>query len=67
MTTLDPSIRQAAQRVTAWYVARWRPHVNTEPSAPPFAPAPDGLASTMDGPSPPKKPPSQDLPAEQIS
>lgn len=27
MKTLDPSIRQAAQRVTAWHVARWRAHL----------------------------------------
>jgi hypothetical protein len=27
MKALDPSIRQAAQRVTAWHVARWRAHL----------------------------------------
>jgi hypothetical protein len=27
MKTLDPSIRLAAQRVTAWHVARWRAHL----------------------------------------
>jgi hypothetical protein len=67
MTTLDPSLRQAAQRVTAWHVARWRPAVDAEPAVPPFAPAPDGLASTMDGPAPSKNPAPQDFPAEQIS
>jgi len=56
MKTLDPRIREAAQRVTAWHVARWRAHNetadNTGPGpeadqTEPAAPEADGKTSRV--------------------
>ncbi len=56
MKTLDPRIREAAQRVTAWHVARWRAHNEATESAgtgpetgraAPAAPEDDGKTSRV--------------------
>ncbi|MEW6704396.1 MAG: hypothetical protein AB1430_06050 [Pseudomonadota bacterium] len=48
MKTLDPSIRQAAQRVTAWHVARWRAQLEALDSTLP-QPGPEAPQDTGNG------------------
>ncbi|MED5620671.1 hypothetical protein [Ideonella sp. BN130291] len=47
---MDPSIRLAAERVTAWHLARFKAHIEPpEPTMPPApAPAPDVLPPVTD-------------------
>jgi hypothetical protein len=63
MRTLDPSIRQAAQRVTAWHIARWRAHVEPADSTLPQPPEEEaGERPPVVDPKPGKTAPVQDPP-----
>ena len=59
---MDPSIRLAAARVTAWHVARFRAHIEPpEPAMPPAPPpTPDVLPPVTDPASPSQTPPQHD-------
>lgn len=69
MKALDPSIRQAAQRVTAWHIARWRAHIEPpEPKMPPPpTPGPDVLPPVVDPTAPEQTPPVKDPPKPQLA
>ena len=69
MRTLDPSIRQAAQRVTAWHVARWQAHIEpSEPSAPDDLSAAASDLPSLGNPDPQSQTsPARDSPPERIS
>jgi hypothetical protein len=62
MTSLDPRMRLAAERVIAWHAARWLAHIEPpEPAMPPPAPpGPDVLPPVIDPPSPGQDPPVRD-------
>ena len=64
MKTMDPSIRLAAERVTAWHMARFRAHIEPpEPTMPPGPPpAPDVLPPVIDPPVP-----GEDVPQREPS
>ena len=58
MRTLDPSIRQAAQRVTAWHIARWQAHIEATDTQ-----SPETETSPVDDP----KAPQQTAPVHEPS
>jgi hypothetical protein len=59
---MDPNLRSAVERVTAWHLARFRAHITPpEPTMPPAAPPqPDVLPPVTDPRSPGQASPVQE-------
>ena len=59
---MEPSLRQAVERVNAWHQARWRAHIEPpEPTMPPPpTPTPEVLPPVTDPVPPGKTPPVRD-------